>query len=442
MSEGMRAQKRLLCLVLFAACFLLSGWGVSTAQARATPGRMGLSDTLPVNADALTPPATWVRGFILTAAATVRRDPDPSSPALGNLRGGEGVQVVGRTASGEWLQIIYPPDGGGRGWLRASQVETFGMALGLPLVADGAQQAVTPAPQAATPQARAPALSGKLALQTASGGEIYLVHADGSGLRRLTDGLDPALSPDGRFVAFARWREPMGLYVLDLATGEERRLFAGNRVRTPAWSPDGASVMFSHEVGGRPAQEVCFPVIGCFRIPAETFRRLGQVRLADGKFQDVPSDLHSISPTWSPTGERFAYRGDRGIRLATLEGEASWLLPDVGAMGPAWSPVGERLAIQLRRHDHWDIFLLNTTDGSLTPLTGSSPLAGRAANNVAPVWSPDGTRIAFFTDRNGRWELYVMNADGSEQRPLFPRGLPGITFRYDFAAERMVSWSR
>lgn len=418
----MHRRKWLQSVLTLAACLLLALFGRGLTQAAPAP----------------TPPV-WVRGFILPAAAIVRAGPEASSPALGNLLGGEGVQVIGRTAAGDWLQIIHPPESDGKGWLPAKAVETFGLALTLPVVPGDAKPAVGPTPQAAAPQPLAAQPSGKLALQTASGGDIYLVQADGSSLRRLTDGLDPSLSPDGRFVAFARWREPMGLYVLDLTTGEERRLFAGNRVRTPAWSPNGKAIIFSHEVGGKPAQEVCLPFIGCFQVPAQVFRRLGQVWLTDGRFQDIPSDLYSISPTWSPAGDRFAYRGDRGIRLAEPAGKTSWLLEDARATSPAWSPDGQRLAIQLYQHDHWELFLLNPADGRLTPLTRAS--ASRAANNVAPAWSPDGKYIAFLTDRGGRWELYVMNADGSGQRPFFQHGLPGLTFRYDFAAERMISWS-
>jgi hypothetical protein len=40
--------------------------------------------------------------------------------------------------------------------------------------------------------------SGTIVFQTVSGGSIYAVDADGSNLRYLTTGMDPALSPDGQ----------------------------------------------------------------------------------------------------------------------------------------------------------------------------------------------------------------------------------------------------
>ncbi len=49
-------------------------------------------------------------------------------------------------------------------------------------------------------------LSGKLVFMTGSGGELYVINVDGSGLRRLTGGIiDPVLSPNGQQVAFTRW---------------------------------------------------------------------------------------------------------------------------------------------------------------------------------------------------------------------------------------------
>ena len=105
-----------------------------------------------------------------------------------------------------------------------------------------------PPPPANLPRQAAPPLRlpGKLVFQTAIGGDIYVVNADGTGLRRVTDGIDPILSPDGTQLAFARWGSPAGVFVLDLRTGEERRVATVDRPRSPIWSPDGSKLAFTH----------------------------------------------------------------------------------------------------------------------------------------------------------------------------------------------------
>jgi Tol biopolymer transport system component len=84
------------------------------------------------------------------------------------------------------------------------------------------------------------------------GNSIYVVNADGSGLRRLTRnpaldwGAAPTWSPDGRKLAFASERDGNSeVYVMN-ANGSGRRnltrdpAFDGD----PAWSPDGRSIAF------------------------------------------------------------------------------------------------------------------------------------------------------------------------------------------------------
>jgi hypothetical protein len=86
---------------------------------------------------------------------------------------------------------------------------------------------------------------------------VFAVHADGSGLRPLTqtDGLIdgsyqlPQGSPDGRFVTYTRW-DPVtqldAIRVIDLTTGDDRALDPG-ATRNEAYasfSPDSRSLMF------------------------------------------------------------------------------------------------------------------------------------------------------------------------------------------------------
>ncbi len=69
--------------------------------------------------------------------------------------------------------------------------------------------------------------------------ELYIINADGSGMRNITsnpvDDKDPAWSPDGTHIAFASFREPFGIYILNVASGEVT--FLAESGRAPDWAP-------------------------------------------------------------------------------------------------------------------------------------------------------------------------------------------------------------
>lgn len=90
---------------------------------------------------------------------------------------------------------------------------------------------------------------------------LFVMNADGSGVRQLTqrkrphlgeDG-EPQWSPDGRRIVFQRSNvrgalpvDGVALWILDLRTGRERRLtdFDLRAGDTPDWSPDGKRILF------------------------------------------------------------------------------------------------------------------------------------------------------------------------------------------------------
>jgi TolB protein len=84
--------------------------------------------------------------------------------------------------------------------------------------------------------------------QCAANGEIYVVGADGSGLRRVTtskaDDAHPTWSPDGRRVAFSSGYEVNGhapwLMVAPASGGRSKRLTRLSGIHDPAWSPAGS----------------------------------------------------------------------------------------------------------------------------------------------------------------------------------------------------------
>jgi len=320
---------------------------------------------------------------------------------------------------------------------------------------------------------------GTIVFQAVSGGPIYAVQADGSNLRYLTTGLDPALSPDGQWVAFTRWENPQNgalghLAIINIDSGEERIIM--NDVlqpKAPTWSPDGTHITISMQHGGwiAPREDICgwgkppreaydiesTTVKGkgtyyCYTLPADPYWGLRVVEVATGVFEDLPRDDHSLSPAWDPANPwRLVYDADLGLMNLDMNQKTTWpLTADVGDHSPAFSPDGSKIAVSYYQHDHWEIYVMNADGSGRVRLTstpwrviGDQRLRGeepRQWNNAAPVWSPDGSQLAFLTDRRGLWEIWVMHADGSNPRPLFDSLPAEVNLQYFGADEQVLSW--
>lgn len=333
--------------------------------------------------------------------------------------------------------------------------------------------------------------TGQIVFQTQSGGDIYIMNADGTGLRYVTSGIDPQLSPDGTQIAFTRWEPRYELFVINSDGTNERALLQGWRqIKSPAWSADGSTLTFSYQEGGRLDEEIVRVNIlkeimkgkdpsppreardievenGIleYRLPADAYWFLKQIDLNTGELTDLYTERHSYGPTGHPSdANQVIYKTQNGIALQNVAiNQSQPVSSDHRDHTPVISPDGSRVAVAYWQDGHWDIHTMNLDSSGRQRLT-STPLTVLAAqnqlttemidgqeravapanahwNNAAPVWSPDGTQIAFVTDRSGQWELWIMNADGSNQRPMFPNGqLDGLTFNYAGVDERMLSW--
>jgi len=310
----------------------------------------------------------------------------------------------------------------------------------------------TPTPTA-RPSSTGPSYPGKLVVRGADG-MLYVVNANGTGLRQLTDGIDPSWSPappeggtSGQQIAFVRWREPWGLYVINSDGSGERRLVVEKHLRAPAWSPSGDVIA---TLRGRlvdiPPQVIVIPGWGTFVVSpgGEVWLHvLKAVNPNSGVYEgDYPAGEFVLSPSWSPDGVHLVYDGARGIYVTAMGEDPRLLTPELEEATnttPAWSPKGDRIAYVRRMHDHWEIWSMNPAGGDRRRLTPAGTEIGeRAYNSVAPAWSPCGRYIAFLTDReSGTWRVYVMRAGGSGQRRLL-----NLPVKYEFNGDRILDWTR
>ena len=392
-----------------------------------------------------------VMGTVLAGRLNVRTGPGTTNAILGQLRQGDRVEVLKRQNG--WLRITYPASTNGAAWVSGAYVSIDGET----------------SPSSEVPAPSPVAGRGTIVFQTQNGGAIYRINGDGTGLRKLTSGFEPVLSPDGTQVAFTRFSVPAGLYLINADGSNERLVFGANRPRSPSWTPDGSAVVVEYSprsvdcrwYRGRCLTEEDWNGISggadcigpednqtCYRhFPRVTinFTNLARVNLVGGDIRDLPASQTAVAPVHHPINDVVLYLDKEGLLVTQTEGNdpPQEVVNQPNLVGPAvFSPDGQLIYGMFRSEDHWDVWRWNADGSNPVALTSQPALSSKPINNVSPAVSPDGRDVIFLTDRNGKWEVYVMNADGSNQRPFAPRALAGISFKYDFNADRTLSWGK
>jgi uncharacterized protein YgiM (DUF1202 family) len=437
--------------------------------------------TLQGSVDAALPVlSAWVN----SNALEVKSGPGIYFETAGTLSINDLVSVLALNPGKSW--VLVQSRAGGLGWLPLRFLTLGGALTAVPeftakMAAASVEPVDLPAPVAVV--AGRPIAQSQLVIQTSSGGDIMVINPNGSGLRRLTGGIDPALSPDGQTVAFTRWQGETGsVWLVGLDGSNERQVLDFTKqAKGAAWSPDGSQVAVNFQHGGRlDNKQVCkdadkagrpprnaFDLKGgvrvdsdgdmqpifCYTLPPDPYWSLRVVNLADGSFKDFDGGTYAFRPAWNPAQPwRIVSDGGQGLVALDVNNPAAQqrLSQNVGDGSPVFSPDGRYLVVSAGQEGSdqgHNLYRLNT-DGSgrirltETPLWVSvQPEGKKQWNNVAPAWAPDGSQIAFLTDRTGRWEIWAINPDGSIPHPLFSNEINDqLNIQYNFVDERVISW--
>jgi hypothetical protein len=184
---------------------------------------------------------------------------------------------------------------------------------------------------------------------------IYAVNADGTGLTRLTGGAtadaDPALSPDGKRIAYVSAEgksDRTDLFLMDPDGKGRRRLtrLKSSYVFGPAWSPDGKRIAFT--VTDEPKAN-----------------KTGNGRIAILEPDKIQAPVSDSSAGWSDIGEGYQ---------------------------PVWAPDGSAL--------FFSVFQPTPTGASPLPALFRAAANGADRKMLLPhgipgSWSPDNSRLVY-----------------------------------------------
>jgi Tol biopolymer transport system component len=258
----------------------------------------------------------------------------------------------------------------------------------------------------------------------------------------------PAVSPDGRTVAFIRsyaWGVS-DIVLLDLETRRETRLTEeGQRVSGLAWAWDSQGLFFSSSrtgdlglwwisAGGGEPRRLSLGLKDVAGLTAaRSVDRLAfesmsfRANLYEVDLAGEPGRMKALAPSTaidgdvdvSPTDGTVAFVSTRTgapeLWLLDSGGEPRRLTQMGGSMlqAPRWSPDGRSIVFATGTKGNFDLYRIGREGGAPVRLTDDP------SEDMQAFWSPDGASIYFTSRRSGAWRIWRMDAaDPSKQESV------------------------
>lgn len=271
-------------------------------------------------------------------------------------------------------------------------------------------------------------------------GDLYVMAADGSGMRRLTRGGDfsvPVWAPDGESIAF---RQVVGVDAgiglitagggspVLLTTGEDPLLW----LRRIVWSPDGRNILFASN-RDEPATDV-------WQLSRSGGQRHRVLQPAIGNRQSLDVSRAGdarIVYQWAPEAAPDATHGASGVQDLWVADDAQDTDPENVTEGrvyapsaPRWSPDGSRVAFHgfpLLADGTLDVAALHDVEGGElgapraeiyvvdVETHGLRRMTDNDGDDFNPVWTPDGKHLLITSDRDGDGDIWMLPVDAPDR---------------------------
>ena len=272
--------------------------------------------------------------------------------------------------------------------------------------------------------------------------------------------MNPAVSPNGKLIAFSRCP---ALYICDVCfqplgpegtpRAEPQRLIRqSSSIRGLAWSRDGGSIIYSAarfvnmksylwrvgiNSGSPPIRLEYAGPYATFPAVAPLKNRLAfaysssaqdidiwRIREGENPKAFIASSVVDRAAEFSPDGRKVVFASDRAgetsdIWIANADGsEPAQLTHEDGAAGsPRWSPDGRSIAFDLHIPEgEIDLYMVKAIGGPIQRLTREP------TQESLPSFSRDGLWIYFNSNRSGERQIWRMPAGGGEARQITQNG--------------------